>query len=138
MEAVATFFQYDSALALTEESSSIRDYFEATGGIEALSQCQMHPNANIQEQATELLKVFFDGAEDTGHLENVFSQQYQGNGLDSNQPFRKDSWEAESDEADSQENEDGDKKLHYYYTNIKEDEKIVFIKQEGAGDQPSY
>lgn len=136
MEAISIFFSHDSALALSDESSSIRDYFEATGGIEALSHCQMHPNANIQTQATELLQIFFDtgnyiGGEsgEIGGEGDIFSQRYQANGLDSNQPFRKDSWEASSEEEnnDTQDNEEGGQKKHYYYTNIKEDEKIVYI-----------
>jgi hypothetical protein len=37
LEALEVFFKYDRAMALEAEGSSIRDYFEATGGIEALS-----------------------------------------------------------------------------------------------------
>jgi hypothetical protein len=39
MEALAAFFRHDRAQALKEEGSSIRDYFEAAGGVEALSKC---------------------------------------------------------------------------------------------------
>lgn len=47
MEALAAFFRHDRAQALKEEGSSIRDYFEAAGGVEALAKCQTHMNGDV-------------------------------------------------------------------------------------------
>jgi hypothetical protein len=48
--------------------------------------------------------------------------------LELNQPFRKSSWEVSDDEYNIEEVENGEngQKVHYYYTNIKEDETIVY------------
>jgi hypothetical protein len=58
LEALEVFFKYDRAMAL-EAEGSIRDYFEATGGIEALSSLQMHMNSHIQDRVNDMLAMFF-------------------------------------------------------------------------------
>jgi len=73
MEALGAFFRYDRAQALKEEGSSIRDYFEAAGGVEALSRCQMHMNGDVQEMAGEMLTLLFHN-EDEGLQDSIFSQ----------------------------------------------------------------
>ncbi len=52
--ALLRFFKYDRALAL-ESEGSIRDFFEASGGIEALSKLEMHPNSEISGQVSEMI-----------------------------------------------------------------------------------
>ena len=42
-----------------ESEGSIRDFFEASGGIEALSRLEMHPNSEISGQVTEMMQLFF-------------------------------------------------------------------------------
>jgi hypothetical protein len=77
--------------------------------------------------AGEMLTMLFHN-EDEGLQEPIFSQYYQGNGLELNQPFRKSSWEVSDDDdnIEEEENSETGQKVHYYYTNIKEDEKIVY------------
>ncbi len=48
------FFKYDKAMALLNEGS-IRDFFEASGGIEALAVLETNPNSDINGQVSEMM-----------------------------------------------------------------------------------
>jgi hypothetical protein len=60
-----------------ESEGSIRDFFEASGGIEALGKLEMHPNSEISGQVSEMMQLFFglnNGGSDAGfiHDSDVF------------------------------------------------------------------
>ena len=58
--------------------------------------------------------------------------------MELNQPFRKSSWEVSDDEYNIEEVENGEngQMVHYYYTNIKEDETIVYENPSQFKDGP--
>jgi hypothetical protein len=54
-----------------ESEGSIRDFFEASGGIEALGKLEMHPNNEISGQVSEMMQLFFglnNGGSDAGFI----------------------------------------------------------------------
>ena len=78
LECIFRFLSYDEEMSIQSiDGMSIKDFFEATGGLDALQGLFQHNNFQVYSMASELHDTFFRNEVDEKQIEELFESDYK-------------------------------------------------------------
>lgn len=78
LESIHKFLRYDREVGL-EGEASIKDFFEAQGGLDALNKLSDHSNFQVYAAVSDILDQFYRDDFNNDEIDYFFSQKYQSN-----------------------------------------------------------